>query len=62
MPTEELREVYSLPDIVTVIRENRISWAGMWHAWERREMRAEFLWGNTREVTAWKIYAYVGGC
>lgn len=35
MCNEELREANSLPDIVTVVVEKRISWAGMWHAWER---------------------------
>ena len=36
MSKEELREGYFLPDIVTVVVGKRVSWAGMWHAWERR--------------------------
>ena len=32
---EELRDVYSLPNIVRGVKSERMRWAGMWRVWER---------------------------
>ena len=30
---EELSDLYSLPNIVRVVKSRRMKWAGMWHVW-----------------------------
>jgi hypothetical protein len=32
---EELRDLYSLPNIVGVVKSRRMRWGGMWRAWRR---------------------------
>jgi hypothetical protein len=32
---EELRDLYSLPNIVLVVKSRRMRWAGMWRVWGR---------------------------
>ena len=46
---EELNDLYSLPNIVRVIKSRRMRWAG--HVARMGEKRAytEFWWGNLRE-------------
>jgi putative SOS response-associated peptidase YedK len=34
---EELHNLYSTPDIIRQIKSRTMRWAGMWHAWEKRE-------------------------
>jgi hypothetical protein len=47
----ELNDLYSLPNIVRVIKSRRMRWAGldMWRVWGRGEVCAEFWWGSLRE-------------
>jgi hypothetical protein len=35
---EELRVLYSSPNIIRQVKSRRMRWAGGWHAWETREM------------------------
>ena len=35
---EELRDLYSLPNVVRVVKSRRIGGRGMWHAWGRGEV------------------------
>ena len=35
---EELKDLYSLPNIVRVVKSRRMRWAGMWRAWGRGEV------------------------
>ena len=46
---EELSDLYSLPNIVRVVKSRRMRWAGMWCVWERGEVCTGFWWGNLRE-------------
>ena len=39
---EELRDVYSLPNIVRVVKSRRMRWGGMWHIWGRGEVCTGF--------------------
>ena len=39
---EELRDLYSLPNIVRVVKSRRMRWAGMWRAWGRGEVCTGF--------------------
>ena len=41
---EELHDLNSSPDIINVMKWRRMRWKGMWHAWERREIRLGFGW------------------
>ena len=34
---EELNDLYSLPNIVRVVKSRRMSWQGMWRVWGRIE-------------------------
>jgi hypothetical protein len=34
---EELHNFYSSPDIIRQVKSRRMRWAGLWHAWKRRE-------------------------
>jgi hypothetical protein len=38
---EELRDLYSLPSIIRIIKL-RMRWVGMYHEWRRRGMRIGF--------------------
>ena len=35
---EELNDLYSLPNIVRVVKSRRMRWAGMWRVWGRIEV------------------------
>ena len=35
---EELKDLYSSPNIVRVIKSRRMRWAGMWHVWRKGEV------------------------
>jgi len=41
---EELRDLYSLPNIVRVVKSRRMGWreGGMWRVWGRGEVRTGF--------------------
>ena len=39
---EELRDLYSLPNIVRVVKSRRMRWAGMWPVWGRGEVCTGF--------------------
>jgi len=39
---EELRDVYSLPNIVQVVKLRRMRWAGHWRAWGMGEVCTGF--------------------
>jgi len=54
---EELRDLYSLPNIVRVIKLRRKRWIGVWHVWGRGEAYTVFWWGNLRERTTWETQA-----
>jgi hypothetical protein len=36
---EELRDLYSSPSIIRIIKSRRMRWEGMWREWERRGTR-----------------------
>ena len=46
---EELSDVYSLPNIVRVVKSRRMRWAGHVVLWGRGEVCTGFWWGNLRE-------------
>ena len=39
---EGLRDLYSLPNIVRMVKSRRMRWAGMWRVWGRGELRTGF--------------------
>ena len=39
---EELRDLYSLPNIVRVVKSRRMRWRGMWRVWGRGEVCTGF--------------------
>ena len=39
---EELRDLYSLPNIVRVVKSRRMRWVGMWRVWGRGEVCTGF--------------------
>ena len=39
---EELRDLYSAPNIVRVVKSRRMQWAGMWRVWGRGEVCTGF--------------------
>jgi hypothetical protein len=49
---EELNDLYSLPNIVRVVKSRRMRWAGMWRVWWR-EGCTGCWWGNQREIGHW---------
>jgi len=46
---EELRDLYSLPNIVRVVKSRRMRWAGHVARMGEGEVCTGFLWGNLRE-------------
>jgi hypothetical protein len=57
---EGLRNLYSSPVIIRQVKSRRMRWAGMWHAWERREKCTRFLWESPKERDRWEDQG-VGG-
>jgi hypothetical protein len=53
---EELNDLYSLPNIVRVIKSRRMRWAGHVACTGRGEAYTGFWWGNLKE-TAWDTQA-----
>jgi hypothetical protein len=39
---EELMDLYSLPNIVRVVKSRGMRWAGMWRVWGREEVCTGF--------------------
>jgi hypothetical protein len=46
---EECNWLYSLPNIIGLLKSKWMRWHGMWHAWKRREMHANFRWEILKE-------------
>ena len=46
---KELHDLYSSPNILRVIKLQRMRWAGHVEPIGRKEMRTWFCWGNLRE-------------
>jgi len=51
--TEELSDLYTLPNIVRVVKSRRMRWAGMWRVWGRGEGCTGFRCVNMRERDHW---------
>jgi len=51
---EELNDLYSLPNIVRVVKSRRMRWQGMWCIWGRREGCTGCWWGILRERGHWR--------
>jgi hypothetical protein len=49
---EELNHLFSLPNIVLVVKSRRDG-RGMWRAWERRVVCTGCWWGSQRERGHW---------
>ena len=50
---KELSDLYSLPNIVRVVKSRRMRWAGHLARMGRGEVCAGFWWGNLREIDHW---------
>jgi hypothetical protein len=46
---EQLNDLYSLPNIVRVVKSRTMRWVGMWQVWGSREECRGCWWGNLRE-------------
>ena len=49
----ELSDLYSLPNIVWVVKSRRMRWAGHVARMGEREVRTGFWWGSLREGDHW---------
>jgi hypothetical protein len=47
--SEELNDLYYLPNIVHIIKPRRTRWAGQVAIWGRGKVYTGFWWGNLRE-------------
>jgi hypothetical protein len=50
---EELNNLYSLPNIVQLVKSRRIEMGRMWREWGRKEGCTRCWWGNLRERRCW---------
>ena len=50
---EELRDLYSLPNIVRVVKSRIMRLAGVWRVWGRGGLCTGFQWGNWWERDNW---------
>ena len=50
---KEHSDLYSLPNIVRVVKSRRKGWTGTWCVWEREEGCTGSWWGNLRERDHW---------
>jgi hypothetical protein len=48
MCNKELHELYSSPDVVREMHPGSVIRAGLWSVGGRREMHAQFWWGNPK--------------
>jgi hypothetical protein len=46
---EEIRDLYSSPSIIRIIKSRRMRWRAMEHEWGRRETRRGYWWEIQRE-------------
>ena len=46
---EELHDLWSLPNIVNLIKSRRMRWAVTWQEWGRGGVHTGFWWGDMRE-------------
>jgi hypothetical protein len=46
---EELNDLYSLTNIVRVVKSKRMDGQGMWHVWGRIEVCTGCWWGSQRK-------------
>jgi hypothetical protein len=46
---EELRDLYSSPSIIRIIKSKRMRWEGMWHERGRKRSRIVYWWESHRE-------------
>jgi hypothetical protein len=58
---EELSDLYSLPNIVRVVKSRRMRWVGHVARMGREELCTGFWWGSLREKTTWETQAQRGG-
>jgi hypothetical protein len=58
---KELRDLYSSPHIVQVVKSRRMRWVGHVARMGRREASIGFWWGNLRRETTGETQAEVGG-
>jgi hypothetical protein len=64
---EELRDLYSSPSIIRIVKSKRIRWPGMYHKWGRREIFIDYWQESQRErdcekdqdVSGWIILGWL---